>query len=878
MLALDQTGPYLFQVRHGVALATGQDDVIDGGAGNDTLIGGPGNDTIAGGSGWDTAVYSGNYDEYQITETDTGWTVKDNRQDSPDGTDTISDDVENLEFADQTVSLVPTAEEIFIAEGNDGLRNNEAYFTAGMMRVMADFMKASYSLEESENRVINDENGGADTALTELYDQGWQPVFDLIIPGVEATTILTVEDLTASYQEEDAEQSGLASQMVSNGFSQETGLFTNGNAAALILRSGDSLVLSFRGTNDTGSPNDDSGILNTSDPNNIIYPDRIHWGGAASIFDSWSEWEGRDANMSDHYALFAPLITAIENYVGNADNGINHVYATGHSLGGAMAIEFTSQHEDMVDQTITFAAPAFTNENLSREEFEDLDNLTQVEILFDPVPMTWDSLGGVNRPGQLIRLAGDGTSTPIDENFDNILGADSVNSNHSTNYYRTITDAIDSVSWQAIINGTDAQDIYLDGMREVENREESFVVSVNDDVITYDPNWNDFFDGYFGDEFGFDAYYGGNGNDHLTGGEEGDILFGGGDNDRLAGRGGDDIFYGGSGNDRIHGGEGTDTVVYASSADNYDFAIENWALTVKPHDTNETDTLYSIEQLGFGGEQPVSVASELSYTNNQLLHMYAPILAMNADDYVPTRIEAFLDHAILFDVVWGNNPLAVGNNISGIVYEEGVQYNINTFVTGTSSIENAELVDDVSNLLSEEFHSHLIRSNDYYLDFISGTENSATRVDPQTEVPKSYGRMDTNPGSTGSGEWADSNENQFSFDPTVIDDQYGASVYGRVVTPEAGDAIYLQYYFFYLENHWTSPISRGFHEADWEFMQIELDKDTLLPDTFMSSIHLDHSQNKPQYPNQIHQQSYRFQGLQSVYHYPHHHQLHHPVL
>ncbi|KOR32445.1 hypothetical protein TI05_07190, partial [Achromatium sp. WMS3] len=59
MLALDQTGPYLFQVRHGVALATGQDDVIDGGAGNDTLIGGPGNDTIAGGSGWDTAVYSG---------------------------------------------------------------------------------------------------------------------------------------------------------------------------------------------------------------------------------------------------------------------------------------------------------------------------------------------------------------------------------------------------------------------------------------------------------------------------------------------------------------------------------------------------------------------------------------------------------------------------------------------------------------------------------------------------------------------------------------------------------------------------------------------------------------------------------------------------
>ncbi|MEM8872833.1 MAG: putative Ig domain-containing protein [Planctomycetota bacterium] len=77
------------------------DDDIDGGTGGDTLEGGAGNDTIAGGDGTDFADYSGNFADYSVTNNGDGtWTVTDNRPGSPDGTDAIQSDVEQLRFAD----------------------------------------------------------------------------------------------------------------------------------------------------------------------------------------------------------------------------------------------------------------------------------------------------------------------------------------------------------------------------------------------------------------------------------------------------------------------------------------------------------------------------------------------------------------------------------------------------------------------------------------------------------------------------------------------------------------------------------------------------------------------------------------------------------
>ncbi|CTQ55683.1 Hemolysin IA [Roseibium album] len=74
-------------------------DYLSGEGDNDTLEGGAGNDSIDGGGGTDYAVYSGNRADYTITESSGTYTVVDNRTDSPEGTDTVTN-VEFFSFAD----------------------------------------------------------------------------------------------------------------------------------------------------------------------------------------------------------------------------------------------------------------------------------------------------------------------------------------------------------------------------------------------------------------------------------------------------------------------------------------------------------------------------------------------------------------------------------------------------------------------------------------------------------------------------------------------------------------------------------------------------------------------------------------------------------
>ncbi|MEH6825141.1 MAG: calcium-binding protein, partial [Motiliproteus sp.] len=77
-------------------------DVLTGGAGNDTLEGGADNDTLDGGEGIDTAWYTGNYADYTITQTASGYQITDNV--GSDGIDTLTG-IEYLDFADGVVTL-----------------------------------------------------------------------------------------------------------------------------------------------------------------------------------------------------------------------------------------------------------------------------------------------------------------------------------------------------------------------------------------------------------------------------------------------------------------------------------------------------------------------------------------------------------------------------------------------------------------------------------------------------------------------------------------------------------------------------------------------------------------------------------------------------
>ncbi|MCA8894499.1 MAG: hypothetical protein KDA48_04520 [Amphiplicatus sp.] len=81
------------------------DDVQRGGDGDDVISGGGGNDNINAGDGNDTVIFSGNRSDYTITQTgDNSYRIIDNRDGSPDGDDRVYN-VENFEFADQTIGV-----------------------------------------------------------------------------------------------------------------------------------------------------------------------------------------------------------------------------------------------------------------------------------------------------------------------------------------------------------------------------------------------------------------------------------------------------------------------------------------------------------------------------------------------------------------------------------------------------------------------------------------------------------------------------------------------------------------------------------------------------------------------------------------------------
>ncbi|WP_291295124.1 tandem-95 repeat protein [Elioraea sp.] len=82
-------------------------DTIRLGQGDDTVTGAFGNDWIDGGPGWDTAIYVDLWVNYEIRETQQGWTVRDLRTDiaGNEGFDTLVG-MEQIVFADRTIFLV----------------------------------------------------------------------------------------------------------------------------------------------------------------------------------------------------------------------------------------------------------------------------------------------------------------------------------------------------------------------------------------------------------------------------------------------------------------------------------------------------------------------------------------------------------------------------------------------------------------------------------------------------------------------------------------------------------------------------------------------------------------------------------------------------
>jgi|GEM_PF-5089368 len=122
-------------------LLSNTDLCYDEAMGDDTIEGGAGNDTIYGGSGTDTVVFLGNLSDYVITfnEEDDTYVVKDIRDESPDGTNTVTQ-VEYFDFNDVDVDVTTFSRDALeqaVAASSDGSSGDGlGTFLAGLATVV----------------------------------------------------------------------------------------------------------------------------------------------------------------------------------------------------------------------------------------------------------------------------------------------------------------------------------------------------------------------------------------------------------------------------------------------------------------------------------------------------------------------------------------------------------------------------------------------------------------------------------------------------------------------------------------------------------------------------------------------------------------------
>jgi pimeloyl-ACP methyl ester carboxylesterase len=398
---------------------------------------------------------------------------------------------------------VPTvsADTIFKMQGqlaNNGDATENQLIAIGKLRVLSDFAGAAYNLQSWENNAFNNDGkvGSENNSYSELLKEGWKPL-DLSMPVIK-NPMTNVNNNVATNK-------------------YEGGYFTNGNAAAFVARSGDAAVISFRGTNDK-----DTSSVNAKGES----PDEIDW-----------------TLMENHYHLLDSLISAFDSYVNNSVNGINKVYVTGHSMGGALAINYMSLHAGSKYESAVFAAPPYTEQKIlgvvpNRKEFNPDYRIIQMEISGDPVPMAHEIGLDQNRPGHVIMFAGNGTMDMPDEiDVPYWFNYWARNDNHKLSYYQQIINNIDAVGWDQIIKSSGAQNILIGGSQN----EKIYTAITGNDVLS-ETNVDGFHN--------HTIIYGGAGNDKLTGRSGSDLLLGGI---------GNDIIYGGADNDMLYGGIGNDT-------------------------------------------------------------------------------------------------------------------------------------------------------------------------------------------------------------------------------------------------------------------------------------------------------------------------------
>ncbi|MBE9169899.1 hypothetical protein IQ238_21015, partial [Pleurocapsales cyanobacterium LEGE 06147] len=315
---------------------------------------------------------------------------------------------------------------------------------------------------------------------------------------------------------------------------------TYGDANAAVFKSGDTLILAFRGTE-------------------IPQGDFTYW-----------------LALEQHYDLFEPLFQALDRYI--QANPPSKIMVTGHSLGAAMAEFYMAEHPGSLYSAVPVASPTASYD---RTDTRILNVGYKNDIVYqarsagltkgaDPNNATTDfyiAVGGEHQVG----------SFPYNHQMRNyIYGTNRV---FDSAYYSQIER--DSL---VIVDLTDSS-IDLSSLNYISSPN-AFLLGENDDRDNLrGSRSNDILEGL-------------GGNDTLTGDNfDVDWLAG---NDTLDGGAGNDMLNGGSGNSFGTPANDRDVAVFSDNFENYDYSISSDQKIItlahnKGTQTDGTDTLKNIE-------------------------------------------------------------------------------------------------------------------------------------------------------------------------------------------------------------------------------------------------------------------------------------------
>ena len=390
-------------------------------------------------------------------------------------------------------------DDIVIGDGAPVLDATRDLFrdAGGKTAFLADLALAAYRLDtenghEQKADGVNVRKGPAEKAYADLPD-GLRLLTESDLPGIDLSE---GSDLFP--------KDGIAN-----------GIYTGQNAAALVARSEDALFVAFRGTNDNGS-----------DP----ALDTVDW-----------------LDISRHHDKFGALFVALHAYV-RANDDIEDIYLTGHSLGGAM-VERTMQKGSLGFkgvglEAVTFASPGAKGETFDYPE----QTMSNFRISGDFVP--WAN-AIYDTSGDIATIYTSLLAT-LRTSFDRGIVESRIDL-HSMNLYREF---VDFFAAEGVLstrkNGLDYDVIRVE-VRPDDVAEELYSVGAYNDHIS-GTNLSE-------------IILGGDGQDTLDGGGGADWLLGGTGRDRILGRKGADVIEGGDGSDVILAHKGTDTLHGDDGAD-----------------------------------------------------------------------------------------------------------------------------------------------------------------------------------------------------------------------------------------------------------------------------------------------------------------------